>query len=167
MPRVPLIRNKHALRKCFASIDSSYSCPEYQRGNLAHLQRPVKIIFPHIRAWVGWIVWFKAPSQKFTSIVVQCRLGPDSFGTMILQILLLCPPLKMSGLWQTFCFKTSSTESSYIYLYGFPKRPFHQIMSTSTGINKNPTNLQKTLRSRKNIKDFLAFLYPDIDSKSK
>ena len=76
------------------------------------------------------------------------------------------PSSQMSGLWRTFGFKTSSTESLCIYFYQSPKRSMHQIMSTSTGINKTRYNLQKASRFRQDIKDFLAFLHHSISTKN-
>ena len=76
---MPLIQDKHALRKRFSSIDSYYSYPEYEGKNLSHLQRPEWVVFPNIRAWVGWIIWFKPPFQKFTNVMVQCLIGPRFF----------------------------------------------------------------------------------------
>ena len=57
-------------------------------------------------------------------------------------------------------------ELVYIFIW-VPKTPASSDHVHLDWNKQNPTNLQKTLRSRKNIKDFLAFLYPDIDSKSK
>ena len=57
-------------------------------------------------------------------------------------------------------------ELVYIFIW-VPKTPVSSDHVHLDWNKQNPTNLQKTLHSRKNIKDFLAFLYPDIDSKSK
>ena len=143
--------------------------PRIRGEKLSHLQRPEWVVFPNIRVWVGWIVWFKTPFQKFTNVLVQCNVGPrffwfDEFPNFKNTL----PSSWMSGLWWTSGFKTSSTESSWTYLYQFPKRSVYQIMSTLTGINKTSYNLQTVSRFRQDINRFSRFfLHHSVSTKNK
>ena len=163
---MPLIRDKHASRKCFASIDSSYSYPEYERGNLAHLQRPVKNYFPQHSGLSRLDRLVQSSLPKIYEYCGSVLIRPRFFWYNDFIKLVALPSSQMSGLWRTFGFKTSSTESSWTYFCQSPKCSTHQIMSTSTGVYKTRYNLQKASRFRQDIKDFLAFLYHSISTKS-
>ena len=154
---MPLIQDKHALRKCFASIDSSYSYPEYEGGKpftftascmgyfpqhpgLSRLDRLVQNSLPKIYKYCG-------------SVLIRPRFfWFDEFIKLV-----ALPSSLMSGLWWTYGFKTSSTENSWTYLYQFPKCSMHQIMSTSTGINKNSIQLTNSFAFSSRHKRFSRF----------
>ena len=136
---MPFIRNKHALRKCFASIDPSYSYPKYERGNLSHLQRPVRVIFPNICAWIGWIVWFKTSSQKFTKYFGSVIDGLVRIQDRQLKFLYtneceLCLFLRVVfGLWNMF------REILYTLI---PNYCFQMLDSTSTTVHETISGLR-------------------------
>ena len=46
--------------------------PRIPEGKPCEFTASRKNYSPHIRAWIGWIDWFKTPSQKSTNFVVQC-----------------------------------------------------------------------------------------------
>ena len=116
-----------------------------QHSGLSRLDRLVQSSLPKIYEYCG-------------SVLIRPRFfWYDDFIKLV-----ALPSSQMFGLWRTFGFKTSSTESSCIYFYQFPKRPPHQIMSTSTGINKTQKTKNFALSSRH--KRFSRFLYPNIQS---
>ena len=92
--------------------------PRIRGENLSHLQRPEWVIFPNILAWVGWVVWFKTPFQKFTNVLVQCNVRPrffwfDEFPNFEITL----PSSWMSGLWWTSVSKHPQQKAhEYIYI---------------------------------------------------
>ena len=132
-----LIQNTRG--KSFTFTASWMSCFPQHPG-LSRLDRLVQNSLPKIYKYCG-------------SVLIRPRFfWFDEFIKLV-----ALPSSRMSGLWWTFGFKTSSTESLWTYLYQFPKRSMHQIMSTPTGINKTRYNSQTASRFRQDIKIFSLF----------
>ena len=137
--RLILLLSRIRGEKSFTFTASWMSCFPQHPG-LSRLDRLVQNSLPKIYKYCGSVLirprffWF----DEFIKLVAL----PSSW---------------MSGLWWTSGIKTSSTESSWTYLYQFPKRSMHQIMSTSTGINKNSIQLTNSFAFSSRHKRFSRF----------
>ena len=174
LPRVPLIREKHTLKKCFALIDPPSSDSNY-KGKICSINSVPNMLFspnPGLSRW-GRSAQKLCP-KNLLKYWFSVMLGPDSFDLTDFKMLKISTfvrvkflnyfPSCMSGLWRTFSFKTSSTESSWIYLYQFPKHPIRCIMSTSTRINKTSYNLQTLSRFLSRHNKLSRFLHHGIST---
>ena len=104
-----------ALRECFASIDSSYLCPNRgetlciftasrknyfpPHSGLSRMDRLIQNSFPKIYQYCG-SVQIRPRFFRYDDFIIFCYFAF----------------LKMSGLWQTFCFKTSSAKACIIFI---------------------------------------------------
>ena len=162
---MPLIQDKHALRKCFASIDSSYFYPEYERGKPFSFTASRMNYFPQyssLSRLCRLVQYSLSKIYKYCgSVLIRSRFfWFDDFIKFV-----TLPSSRMSGLWQTFGFKTSSTESSWTYLRQLPKLSTHQIISLYWN-KQNSIQLTKSFAFSSRHKRFSRFLHHSIDSRN-
>ena len=101
--------------------------------------------------------WFKAPFQKFTNVMVQCLIGPRFF--RFNEFIKLSYFALLLNVWSmvNFRFQNILNRKLMNIFISVPKHSIHQIMSTSTGINKTRYDLQTASRFCQDINRFSRF----------